>query len=160
MSRGFTLIEALVALAVLSVGLLGAAAMLLGALRGQSQALRQAAAVALVADLVSRIRANPAARSAYVTDALLDVDDAGFACDDAAPCDPAALAAQDIAAAGSAARAWLPTDAHLSITFEPAIGPAAPDRYVVSLRWNDPRDPESADQVTLTLLARPVAGTA
>jgi len=44
MNRGFSLVEMLVALVVLSVGLLGAAGLLLGGLRDQSLALRHGAA--------------------------------------------------------------------------------------------------------------------
>ncbi len=57
--RGFSLIESLVALAVLSVGLLGASALLLDGLRRQDQALRQQAALWLVADVADLLRASP-----------------------------------------------------------------------------------------------------
>jgi type IV pilus assembly protein PilV len=57
--RGFSLIEALVALAVLSVGLLGASALLLDGLRRQDQALQQQAALWLAADVADLIRATP-----------------------------------------------------------------------------------------------------
>jgi type IV pilus assembly protein PilV len=59
--RGFSLIEALVALGVLSVGLLGASALLLDGLRRQDQALEQQAALWLVADVADLIRATPGA---------------------------------------------------------------------------------------------------
>ena len=44
--------------------------------------------------------------------------------------------------------------------FAPAIGPAAPDRYVISLRWRDARDAtDDTDAVALQVLAQlPVAG--
>jgi type IV pilus modification protein PilV len=159
MSRGFSLIEALVALAVLSLGLLGAAGMLLNSLRDQSLALRHTAAGALVADMADRIRANPAARELYDTGMSRA---AAENCDEAAPCDRARLAAHDLAAFEAGARALLPNqDPRVSITFAPAIGPAAPDRYSLALRWRDVRDPDATDEVTLTLLAQsPVAGTA
>ena len=57
--RGFTLIETLVSLVVLSVGLLGAAALLLDNLRSHAGALRRVAALSLVRDMADRIRANP-----------------------------------------------------------------------------------------------------
>ena len=159
MSRGFSLIEVLVALAVLSLGLLGAAGLLLNALRDQSLALRHTAANTLVADMAERIRANPAARVAYDTSLPRGV--AGT-CDEAAPCDHTGLAAHDLAAFEAGARALLPHhDARISISFAPAIGPATPDRYSIALRWRDARDPDATDEVTLTLLAQsPVAGTA
>jgi type IV pilus assembly protein PilV len=156
MSRGFSLIEALVALTVLSVGLLGAAGMLLGGLRDQSQALRHGAATALVADIANRILANVTARDAY--DSRSEAVEASD-CGEAAPCDAAALAARDRAFFVSAARALLPgQEPSPQISFEPAIGPAAPDRYAISLRWRDPRDPDTTDESTLIVLAQPVAG--
>jgi hypothetical protein len=46
------------------------------------------------------------------------------------------------------------------IVYEPATGPATPDRYVITLRWRDPRSAAEADdevvRQVLTLL--PVAG--
>lgn len=156
MSRGFSLIEALVALAVLSVGLLGAAALLLGGLRDQSLALRHGAASALVTDIAERLRANGSAGAAYVT-GTHHASDVG--CDETSACDPATMAAHDLAYFESAAAALLPAlKPRPRITFEPAIGPAAPNRYVISLAWDDPREPDTTDEVTLILLAQPVAG--
>lgn len=159
MSRGFSLVEMLVALAVLSVGLLGAAGMLLGGLRDQALALRHQGAGILVAGIAERIRTNPGARAAYDT---RNPRNSGAACDEAAPCDSAALAAHDLTDFDSAAQRALPEFApRVDIHFEPAIGPAATDRYVISLTWRDARDPEATDAVTLILLAQsPVAGAA
>ncbi len=55
-ARGFTLVEVLVALAVLAVGLLGAVLMLLGSLRGQEDARREIMATHLLRDAADRIR--------------------------------------------------------------------------------------------------------
>jgi type IV pilus assembly protein PilV len=159
MSRGFTLIETLVALAILSVGMLGAAGMLLDSLRNQALALRHLAAGALLADMADRIRANPAGRELYDTATSRAT---AAACDEAAACDRASLAAHDLAAFAAGALALLPNqDANISITFAPAIGPATPDRYSLVLRWREARDPDATEAVSLTLLAQsPVAGTA
>jgi type IV pilus assembly protein PilV len=156
MSRGFSLIEALVALVVLSVGLLGAACLLLGGLRDQSLALRQSAATLLLADMADRIRANPEAREAYAGTASTDAP----ACGEADPCDAAALAAHDLAHFASTARRLLPQQRpRTQVDFEPATGTTA-DRYVISLTWIDARDTEASGEATLTLLAQPVAGAA
>jgi type IV pilus assembly protein PilV len=156
MSRGFSLIEALVALVVLSVGLLGAAGLLLGGLRDQSLALRQASATVLLADMADRIRANPDAREAYASAAHAG----GPACGEADNCDAASLAAHDLAHFESVAHRLLPHQRpRAQIIFEPATGPTS-DRYVISLTWIDARDPEASGEATLTLLAQPVAGAA
>ena len=58
MQRGFTLVEALVALVVLAVGLLGVAAMYLDTLRAGRSALYTQQAISLAADLGDRLRAD------------------------------------------------------------------------------------------------------
>jgi type IV pilus assembly protein PilV len=156
MSRGFSLVEVLVALVVLSVGLLGAAGLLLGGLREQSLALRQAAATVLLTDMADRIRANPEARGAYAGTAHAG----SSACGEAGGCDALALAAHDLAHFASVARRLLPRQRpRTQISFEPATGPTT-DRYVISLTWIDARDPEASGETTLALLVQPVAGGA
>jgi type IV pilus assembly protein PilV len=63
--RGFSLIEALVALVILSVGLLGVGQLMLVGLQTGSSALLRTQAVYLLGDMMERIRANPDARDAY-----------------------------------------------------------------------------------------------
>lgn len=129
-ARGFTLMESLITLVVLSVGLLGAAALLLDSLRHEALALRRTAAIALVKDMVERIRAHPAG-----------------------------LAADDLAAFTAAANLALPNRSpQAAVAVEPAIGPA-PGHYTVSLRWREARDVDSFDEVSSLLVAQlPVAG--
>lgn len=57
--RGFSLIEVLVALAVLSVGLLGVAALLLTGLRHQGDAVRAESVTRWLADAAERLRLRP-----------------------------------------------------------------------------------------------------
>jgi type IV pilus modification protein PilV len=156
-ARGFTLVEALIALAVLSLGLLGAGAMLLDSLRSHADALRQIAATGLVRDMADRIRANPRARDLY--DSRYTA--ASFAaCETAVPCDAAQLAAADLAHFIESAQALLPrAGLAANVKYEPAIGPAAPDRYVITLQFRAAHDAaDVSDNVTLQLLAAPVAG--
>ncbi|HET9473300.1 MAG TPA: type IV pilus modification protein PilV [Steroidobacteraceae bacterium] len=157
--RGFTLVESLIALLLLSLGLLGAGVMLLESLRAHAEALRAATATRLVRDMAERIRANPHARAQYDTPAGIA---GGSACEFAAACDSAQRAASDLAHFISTTRATFPgADTSARIEFEPAIGPAAPDRYRISLQWRGPRDNDAVrHSVTLVLLTRPVAGQA
>ena len=63
--RGFMLVESLIALLLLSVGLLGAWALQLASLRAHTDSMQQAAATELLRDMADRIRANPTARAHY-----------------------------------------------------------------------------------------------
>jgi type IV pilus assembly protein PilV len=63
--KGFTLVEVLVALVVMSVGMLGIAALYLEGLRAGRTALYRTTAVNLAADMADRIRANRNAGVAY-----------------------------------------------------------------------------------------------
>lgn len=56
---GVTLVEVLVTLLITTVGLLGLAALQLGALKATSESAQRSQAVWLMQDLVERIRANP-----------------------------------------------------------------------------------------------------
>lgn len=73
-AAGFTLMEVLVTVVILSIGLLGVAGLQFGSLRGNQSALQSSIAAALAAEGADRIRANlpgvvnpdtGAARSAY-----------------------------------------------------------------------------------------------
>ena len=159
MNRGFSLVESLVSLAILSAGLLAAAVLLLSGLRNQALALRQLEVSTLVADMTDRIRANISAAAHYDTRSpRVSAAD----CTNGSPCDGASLAARDLADFDVAMSRLLPHQRPaIAILFEPAIGPAAVDRISVSLHWRDARDPDHTDVVTLSLLAQsPVAGAA
>jgi type IV pilus assembly protein PilV len=64
-AAGFTLVEALVALVVLSIGMLGIAALYMETLRASRSALYRTEAVTMAADLADRIRANRNPANAY-----------------------------------------------------------------------------------------------
>jgi type IV pilus assembly protein PilV len=60
-SRGFSLIELLVAVLVMGIGVLGVTALQMVSLQNNRDALERAEAVALAYDIMDRIRANPGA---------------------------------------------------------------------------------------------------
>lgn len=153
--RGFTLVEALISMVLLSVGLLGASAMLLGSLQSHADALRELSASRLLRDMADRIRANPRAGAGYDTREAAPLMGT---CALASPCAARELAAADLAHFFVTAHALLPgMETVAAIQFEPAIGPAAADRYAITLSWRGPRDDEPR-VVTMSLLAPPVAG--
>ncbi len=155
LARGFSMLEVLLALVVMSVGLLGAAAMLLDSLRAHGSALRRIGATQLARDMADRIRANPRARAVYDSRSALPVV---VDCAGPSGCDATQLAALDRAHFESAARSLFAHQEYTaSVEFAPAIGPAVPDRYVISLRWRDAA--EETDAVAIQVLAQlPVAG--
>ena len=63
--HGFTIVEALVALVVLAVGMLGIASLYVTTLRASGSATSRMQAINLAGDLGDRIRANRTARAAY-----------------------------------------------------------------------------------------------
>ena len=153
--HGFTLLESLIALVLLSLGLLGACQMLLASLQSHAHAMRAVSALGLARDMADRIRANPRAAAGYDT---RHVTPLAAACDLTSPCAPRELAAADLAHFLSAAQALLPgPETFVSVEFEPATGPAAPVRYAITLRWRGPRDDQPL-VVAMNLLAQPVAG--
>lgn len=96
-SFGFSLVEVLVALVVLSVGMLGIAALYVESLRSTRTALIRSQAVILAADMGERIRANRDAGAAY-TKAVDSEGTFNGACNQGgAGCTPAQMAAHDIA---------------------------------------------------------------
>lgn len=64
--RGFTLIEALVAFIVLSVGLIGTVAMQAVAKRNSYDAMQRAQALAIASDIIERMRANKQSGQAFL----------------------------------------------------------------------------------------------
>src|SRR3569833_1196581 len=62
--RGFTLVEALVALVVLSIGLLGVAALQFASLKAKHDSATRTQAVYLADAIIDRMRTNPTAVSA------------------------------------------------------------------------------------------------
>jgi type IV pilus assembly protein PilV len=95
--RGFSLVEALVALVVMSIGMLGIAALYVESLRSGTSALLRSQAVALASDMADRIRANPTAGAAY-TKGVDDFGSVTATCTGSTgTCTVAQMAATDIA---------------------------------------------------------------
>jgi type IV pilus assembly protein PilV len=96
-SSGCALLEALVALSLLAVGLLGSMALLLASLRSSREALHHATAVRLAGDLAERVRANRAGLAAYPFDSTVAPTGAGPTCGVGATCGPEDRASADVA---------------------------------------------------------------
>jgi type IV pilus assembly protein PilV len=97
-SRGFSLLEVLVALLVLSIGLLGLAALQTVGLKFNTQSYQRTQAVLNAYDIIDRMRANPAAVAAgsydniAISDPIPTPTDCG-----SSNCSSAQMATYDIA---------------------------------------------------------------
>jgi type IV pilus assembly protein PilV len=135
---GFTLVEVLVALVVMSVGMLGIAALYVEGLRAGRTAVLRTTAVTLAADMADRIRANPQALAAYAG--------AGPGADNAcvngpAPCSAAAMAADDWQSWSDSLQTRLPAGAAAEITVTD-LPPLT--RYAITLTWPETGQAEPA----------------
>jgi len=135
-ARGFTLVEVLVALVVLTIGMLGIAAVYLEGLRSSRMALLRTQGVVLAADMADRIRANR-----YVVSGAQQYDPAFTAatandnCDrttnPASTCTPAQMFANDLARWQAEIQARLPGGTG---TVDFAIVNTIPT-YTVTVTW-------------------------
>jgi type IV pilus assembly protein PilV len=121
-SRGFTLVEAMVALIVLSIGLLGIAALYVETLRAGRTSLYRTEAVNLATDLADKMRSNRVPANAY-------------ACGN--PCNAAsggnAIAITDLTGWVAAIGAQLPGGAG-AVTYTAATA-TTPNVYVIQVGW-------------------------
>ncbi len=143
---GFSLVEALVALLVLSIGLLGIAGLFVESVRNSRTALLRTQVINLVGDMADRIRANATARAAYDI-ASYGGEPAARDCaptpgGDGANCSMAALAEDDLASWVAAVRTALPAlgDAppQAQVQYFPPGVPGAPERYLITVSWLEP----------------------
>jgi type IV pilus assembly protein PilV len=126
---GFSLIEALVALVVLSVGMIGIAALHGQSLGAARTAQYRSIAIVLASDMADRIRLNRTAQGAYAGAAADNNCDAGGG----ATCMPAALAADDLFIWNQDVLQRLPGGAW-QVLFN---GGTTPPTYTINLSWNE-----------------------
>jgi len=127
--HGFTLVEAMVALVVLSVGMIGTAALFAQGLSAGSTARYRTQAVNLVADMADRIRVNRLGQAAYAgLAANNNCDPAGGGGVD---CAPAQMAAHDLFVWNQQVLQVLP-NGQWQIQFNAA---ALPPSYAIQVSW-------------------------
>ena len=146
-ARGFSLIEVLIALLVLSVGLLGLAFLQAAGLRFNNDSYMRSQATILAYDLVDRMRANTKAAlgGAYcltsVTPCTTIAPPAAQNCGDMAGCGtPQLLAQYDVSQWYELQKVRLAAAATPS-SFEGALVPTAGGnnvfRITITMRWNE-----------------------
>lgn len=133
---GFTLIEVLVALIVLSIGLLGVGKMVMGSARANESAYLRSQATIMAYTILDNLRANRQAAILHNYDtAFTDAAaDPGFSCIGFVNCPPANLALYDVFR-WKTRLASIPAGAGQVATV--AASSSAPTTVVISVRWDD-----------------------
>jgi type IV pilus assembly protein PilV len=130
---GVSIVEALVALVVISVGMLGIAGLYLTSLQAGRSANLRVQALNLTSDLADRIRSNRLGLDEYEAAAK----DTGKAHDCATKrCTPADVAENDIFVWKAAITEALPANANGTVDFIDNAAPA-PDRYEIRVTWRE-----------------------
>ena len=127
--QGFNLVEVLIALIIMSVGMLGIAGLYVHSMQAGRTSLFRHHAVTLAGDVADRIRANPRALGAY---ALAGADNNCVS--GGIDCTPAAMAANDIFLWQQQAVDSLPTGA-VAVVFN---GGPVPPTYQITVTWTEP----------------------
>lgn len=127
---GFSLIEVLITLVIMSVGMLGIAGLYVQSLQAGRTAMFRHHAVNLAGDVADRIRANPRATVAYI-----DADGANNNCVlGGADCSAAEMAANDIFLWKAQASESLP-GGDVAVVIDEAV---VPPSYAITVSWNEP----------------------
>jgi type IV pilus assembly protein PilV len=133
--RGVTIVEGLVALVILSVGMLGIASLYVTSLKTGRTALLRTQAVNLVNDMIDSIRANGTARATYRLANRAAVPSNPVDCGQDGVCTRDQIAQQDLKTWVAAVVEALP-GAETSIAYTPSAA-GVPDIYVVRVRWQE-----------------------
>ena len=126
---GFTLVEVLIALIILSVGMLGIAGLYVHSMQAGRTSLFRHHAVTLAGDAADRIRANPRAAASYAL-AGANNNCVGGGVD----CTPAQMAANDIFLWDQQAADTLPNGT-VTVVFDNAV---IPPTYQITVAWTEP----------------------
>jgi len=151
---GFTIVEALVALVVLSIGMLGIASLYVTSLKANRNALIRSQAVNLVNDMADRIRANPRARGAYDMAAYGGAP-AKHSCVVTSNCVAADLAEDDLAwwlaSVTSPATGLTGANVTGNVVYAAAAATGLPDTYTITTQWTDAGDKTATSATPPTL---------
>ncbi|MDH4107883.1 MAG: type IV pilus modification protein PilV [Gammaproteobacteria bacterium] len=142
---GFSLVEVLIALVIMSVGMLGIAGLYVHSMQAGRTSIFRHQAVTLAGDIADRIRANPRGGVAYMA-AAADFNCVGGGVD----CSPAEMAQNDILLWEQQAAGSLPNGA-VNIVFNNGV---VPNTYQITVSW-DEAGQNPPPQYRLTI---PVAG--
>jgi type IV pilus assembly protein PilV len=141
---GFSLVEVLIALIILSVGMLGIAGLYVQSMQAGRTSMFRHQAVMLAGDVADRIRANPRAGIAYAGAGADNNCVAG-----GIDCDDLQMAAHDIFTWDLEALAALP-NGDVAVLFDDTVSPPL---YTITISWNEPGQTPS---FTITVSVLPI----
>jgi type IV pilus assembly protein PilV len=151
-SHGFSLVEVLIALIVMSVGMLGIAGLYVQSMQAGRTSMLRHHAVTLAGDIADRIRANPTAGAAYIASPGADNNCVGQGID----CSVAEMAAHDIFLWEAQAAEFLPAmgdgSRQVVVNFDAA---AAPPIYTITVRWDEPTPDNIPPSYTIEVPVNP-----
>lgn len=142
---GFSLVEVLITLVIMSVGMLGIAGLYVQSMQAGRTSMFRHHAVTLAGDVADRIRANPKAAAAYAAPTGADnncVLGTGI-------CSQAQMAANDIFLWQDQARTTLPNGT-VTIVFNNGF---VPPTYQITVSWSEPgQSPAPSYVITIPVL--------
>ena len=145
--KGFSLVEVLIALVVMSVGMLGIAGLYVQSMQAGRTSMLRHHAVTLAGDVADRIRANPRAGIAYIDPVGADNNCVAMNND----CTPAEMASHDVLVWKAQAVETLP-GGDVTIVFTPAAA-LLPPTYQITVTWTEPGQvPAPSYSITIPVL--------
>jgi len=151
-SKGFSLVEVLIALVIMSVGMLGIAGLYVHSMQAGRTAMLRHHAVTLAGDIADRIRANPTAGVAYAAAAGADNNCVTQNSD----CNVAQMAAQDIFLWQAQALEFLPPMANGTQQVLVAFNAGTlPPSFTITVRWDEPTPDGIQPQYAITFPVNP-----
>tara|TARA_R110002110_G_scaffold415765_1_gene655146 strand:- start:27619 stop:28212 length:594 start_codon:yes stop_codon:yes gene_type:complete len=173
--QGFTLIEALIAFVILSVGLLGIVSLQALSKTSQHEAIQRARAVSLADAMIERVRINPAGVQSYIDSNPLGGDpnspEPSPNCQTllAEACDPNQIAEYDLwlweralvgtSVQAAGANAGGLAEARGCITFDSANSRLSTGTLNVTIQWRGLQETRDAVQAGETVCGGGAAGT-
>lgn len=128
-NQGFSMLEALVAVVVIAVGLLGVAVLYVEGLKAERTSVYRTTAVVLASEMADRIRVNPTGLADYAGAA------ANNGCrNGAGDCTAAEMAADDLFWWQQDLAQRLPPGANGTVTVAPG---AISDQYTITVTWSE-----------------------
>lgn len=130
-NKGFTLVEVLITVVILSIGLLGLAGLQLNSLRNNLGAEQQGKAAQLASDMVDRMRANTDRNNLPALNDYTGSEDEETACLSAPGCNPLDQAEHDLFE-------WQRDISNSLPSGQGSIGVAG-DVYTITVEWDNNR---------------------